>query len=143
MKNIADNMRVYPDKNNVSIGALGVSETAKRDTREYDKGAFLILLERDSTPSAKLEILADTAAEDAEEVIFTQENITVTGLYIVEYKAENMPDGKPKIALRLTEASGGALDRWNISVIHLTYDFHRSFEELTDTALAIYKLWES
>jgi len=134
MANVADNM---------DVAVAGVTTTlsdatlngAWYDMREFDKGSFLVDLSSvANVPDGRVRL---EAAEDAlgtnSEIIYTNsadlEDLDGDKEVVVEFRTEDLPDGKPFVRCVVDELGGGeqTMDATIVAILHSP---HRSFENL-------------
>jgi len=140
MKNVADNLKASFACIKVSLDADSI-DLPKQNTRNFDKGAFFVQLSgKVNVPLVDMTLYADVETGSSPEPI--RESIQLfnpdEGLYILEYKAENLPEGKPLIGLLIGQAIGGA--SIDVTCFHITYDYHRNQEDLAG-AIQIFNAW--
>jgi len=149
MHNIADNMLVDVAGETTELGGTTLNGSYY-DMTEYDMGAFLATLYNPSglpTPSGRL-VLA--AAEDAvgtgREIVATYTDDLITTFdedvkALVEFRTEDLPDGKPFARLEVSELNGEGATM-DVTIVAAHHNPHRKYANKLGADL-LFQTWES
>jgi len=143
MHNISDNMLVDVAADTAVLNGA-TQNAAWFDMKEFDRATFVVRLgSKVATPDVDIEMLA------AEDDIGTNDETLKTavlgdpdaGIYAFEFKAEDLPEGKPYVSISVIEKSIPNGDSITSTVIAALHGAHHKFENKLG-AVAVYKTWE-